>query len=448
MSETYPQILTVSVLTREIRSLLEEGFPLVWVSGEVSNLRQPLSGHYYFTLKDETAQLRAVLFRGDHQGLRHKPADAQKIICRGRLSVYEPRGEYQLIVDYLEPLGLGVLARAFEELKARLAAEGLFADEHKKPLPFLPRRVAVVTSPTGAAIRDFLQVLHRRFPNVHVLIYPVKVQGWGAAEEIAAAVREINTLPAIDVLVVTRGGGSIEDLWAFNEEVVARAIHASRIPVISAVGHEIDFTIADLVADRRAPTPSAAAELLVRRQEELRGDVQELADRLARQMRVRLEAGRERLKHTRRRLPDLRRRLGDRRQRLDDRGEQLGRLIRGCLRQERQHLRLAQTRLHLTSPRRLADRLRPVLEAHDRQLRQCWNRLRRGQRQGLTHLEERLQALNPLAILDRGYAVVTTWPEGRVVRDAAQVQAGSEVDVRLSRGRLGCRVEKAVSGEP
>jgi len=447
LPDTFPQIFTVSALTSQIKALLEEHYPLVWVNGEVSNLRQPLSGHYYFTLKDEGAQLRAVLFKGDHQGLRHKPAERQKIICRGRLGVYEPRGEYQLIINYLEPLGLGALAQAFEELKNRLAGEGLFAPEHKRPLPFLPQRVAVVTSPSGAAIRDFLQVLHRRFPNLEVVIFPVKVQGWGAAEEIAAAIETLNTLPDLDVLVLARGGGSIEDLWAFNEEIVARAIFASQIPVISAVGHEIDFTIADFVADLRAPTPSAAAELMVRRQEELRGNLGQLGGRLVQQMRTILVSHRERLRLTCRRLPDLRRRLGDLRLRLDDRGEHLVRLARGRLRQEHQRLRLDHTRLSLNSPRRLADARRQLLDLHARELRQQMLRRLASYRQRCTHLEEHLQALNPQAILARGYAVVTTVPEHRIVRDAAQVEVGADVGVRLARGNLDCRVQ-AVSRKP
>lgn len=447
LPDTFPQIFTVSALTAQIKALLEDHFPLVWVSGEVSNLRQPLSGHYYFTLKDEGAQLRAVLFRGDHQGLRHKPAERQKIICRGRLGVYEPRGEYQLIVDYLEPLGLGTLAQAFEELKRRLAAEGLFAPEHKRALPFLPRRVAVVTSPTGAAIRDFLHVLHRRFPNIEVIVFPVKVQGWGAAAEIAAAIETLNTLPDLDVLVLARGGGSIEDLWAFNEEIVARAIYASEVPVISAVGHEIDFTIADLVADLRAPTPSAAAELVVQRQEELRGNLAHLGRRLVLQMQTRLAAHRDRLGLTCRRLPDLRRRLGDLRLRLDDRGEHLVRLARGRLSQEYQRLRLDHTRLSLNSPRRLLEARRQLLDHHARDLRQQLQRRLAAHRQRCAHLEAHLQALNPQAILARGYAVVTTVPEHRIVRDAAQVAVGTEVGVRLARGSLECRVQ-AVSRKP
>ncbi len=258
-----PNIYTVSSLTREIRERLETYFPLVWVSGEVSNLRQPVSGHYYFTLKDANAQLRAVLFKGDHLHLRYKPEEGRQILCRGRVTVYEARGDYQLIVDYLEPAGLGALAQAFEALKTRLAAEGLFDAAHKSPLPFLPRRLALITSPTGAAVRDFLRLLKGRFPFVQVLIYPVKVQGPEAAGEIVRALRDLPRYPGVEVIILARGGGSLEDLWPFNEEAVARAIYRCPLPVVSAVGHEVDFTISDFVADVRAPTPSAAVELVV-----------------------------------------------------------------------------------------------------------------------------------------------------------------------------------------
>ena len=282
MDQELPHIYTVSALTREIRDRLETYFSLVWVSGEISNLRQPLSGHYYFTLKDAGAQLKAVLFKGTHQHMRTKPQEGKQFLCRGRLTVYEPRGEYQVVVDYLEPLGLGALAQAFEVLKTRLAAEGLFAPELKKSLPFLPKKIAVVTSPTGAAVRDFLRLVKQRYANVEVLIYPVKVQGDQAAGEITQALDELSAYPGVDVIVLARGGGSLEDLWPFNEETVARAIQRCPVPVVSAVGHEVDFTIADFVADHRAPTPSAAVELVVPDKAELERRLTRLGVTLAR----------------------------------------------------------------------------------------------------------------------------------------------------------------------
>src|SRR5438128_5795357 len=262
-------LYTVSALTALLRVHIESAFSDVWVEGEVSNLRIPTSGHAYFTLKDASSQIRAVLFRSVGRSQRFALQDGLQLVCRGRLTVYEPRGAYQVIVEYAEPKGVGALQLAFEQLKARLAAEGLFDQARKRPLPFLPRRIGVVTSPTGAAIRDIVQVAHKRDPGVTIVLDPVAVQGQRAAGEIARAIEELNELGGFDVLVVGRGGGSLEDLWAFNEELVARAIAASRIPVVSAVGHEIDFTIADFVADVRAPTPSAAAELVVRDQQDL-----------------------------------------------------------------------------------------------------------------------------------------------------------------------------------
>ena len=296
--QEFPHIYTVSALTREIRQRLETGFPLVWVSGEISNLRQPSSGHYYFTLKDESAQLRTVFFKGNHIHLRFKPQEGGQVLCRGRLTVYEPRGEYQLILDYLEPLGWGALAQAFEALKARLQAEGLFAAEQKKPLPFLPRRLALVTSPTGAVVRDFLRLLKQRFADVEVLIYPVKVQGPAAAGEITAALDDLGRYPEIDTIVLARGGGSLEDLWPFNEEIVARAIHRCPVPVVSAIGHEVDYTIADFVADLRAPTPSAAVELVVPDKGELQRRLARLGSALSLGWKRRLEAARRHMQMT------------------------------------------------------------------------------------------------------------------------------------------------------
>ena len=289
------KIFSVSELSQGIKNLLEREYPDVWVTGEVSNFRAAASGHLYFTLKDATAQLRAVCFRNQARYLKFKPQDGISVIARGHLSVYEARGEYQLYVEYLEPAGLGALQLAFEQLKQKLAAEGLFDTARKKPLPLLPRTIGVVTSPTGAVIRDILRILRRRFRNMNVLIYPVKVQGEGAAEEIVEGVKYFNREQNVDVMIVGRGGGSLEDLWAFNEEVVARAIAASGIPVISAVGHETDFTIADFVADLRAPTPSAAAELVVHRKQDFLTELENRARRMTQIVRLQLSEARQRL---------------------------------------------------------------------------------------------------------------------------------------------------------
>jgi len=447
MKQELPHIYTVSALTREIRDRLETYFSLVWVSGEVSNLRQPVSGHYYFTLKDAGAQLRAVLFKGSHQHLRFKPQEGGQFLCRGRLTVYEPRGEYQVVVEYLEPLGLGALAQAFEALKTRLAAEGLFAPELKQPLPFLPRQIALVTSPTGAAVRDFLRLLRQRFPNMTVLIYPAKVQCVEAAAEIARALDDLGTYPGVEVIVLARGGGSLEDLWPFNEEVVARAMHRCPIPVVSAVGHEVDFTIADFVADRRAPTPSAAVELVVPDKAELLARLRRLEAALARALARRRDGARQHLELVSRRLPDLRRTLVDLRFRVDEQAEVLRRRCRRAVLQQEQRLRLASSRLVLLSPRRASGSARQRLAQMAQMLGQGFLRGQADRRRHLEYGQGHLDKLNPLAILQRGYAVALQLPEATVIRDATLVPPGAAVRVRVARGRLDCEVLE-VSGEP
>lgn len=443
MLSEYPRIYSVSDLTRMIKDHLEREFPLIWVSGEVSNLRNPHSGHCYFTLKDQVSQVRVVIFRSNLKAMRLKPTDTLKIVCRGQLTVYEPRGEYQLIVDYLEPLGLGALAQAFEQLKARLAAEGLFDDRFKKPIPFLPRRLAVVTSPSGAAIRDFLQILNRRFPNVQVLLHPVRVQGPGAGAEIAAAIKTLNSMPDLEVIILTRGGGSIEDLWAFNEEQVARAIFQSKIPIISAVGHEIDFTIADFVADLRAPTPSAAAELVVRRQEDLQLQLQRLATALRRSFFQLVQQSRERLRLLAARLGDPRRRVIDLRLRLDDRLDQLQRSWVSHRREAAAKLKLATARLNLLSVRRQCEQHRLLLQQQAQHLQKMFAWKFNERRRQLDHLQEHLVHLNPQAIMARGYAIAVTLPEQMILRKSRQTAVGADILVHLHEGALQCQVTKS-----
>jgi exodeoxyribonuclease VII large subunit len=442
MSPEFPHIYTVSALSREIREHLETRFSLVWVSGEVSNLRLPLSGHYYFTLKDAGAQLRAVFFRGNHLHLRYKPQEGSQVLCRGRITVYEPRGDYQLIVDYMEPLGLGALAQAFEALKTRLQAEGLFEAALKKLLPFRPRRLALVTSPTGAVVRDFLRLLRQRYANLEVLVYPVKVQGVEAAGEIAAALDSLSAYPGVDVIVLARGGGSLEDLWAFNEEVVARAIHRCPLPVVSAVGHEVDFTIADFVADVRAPTPSAAVELVVPDKAELLRRLGRLGGSLYRSWLRHLAASQQELALTARRLPDLRRRLTDWRLKVDDRGEALVRRRQRFLADREQRLRLARSRLVLLSPRRTVSLTRPRLIQVTQRLLTGWHQGQQARRRHLTYCQSHLNKLDPLAILGRGYAVATKLPEETIIRDARVAPPGTQVRVRVARGRLDCEVRE------
>jgi exodeoxyribonuclease VII large subunit len=440
MQPELPNIYTVSSLTREIRERLETHFPLVWVSGEVSNLRRPVSGHYYFTLKDANAQLRAVLFKGNHLHLRYKPEEGRQILCRGRITVYEARGDYQLIVDYLEPVGLGVLAQAFEALKTRLAAEGLFDAARKRPLPFLPRRLALVTSPTGAVVRDFLRLLKGRFPNVEVLVYPVKVQGGEAAGEIARALAEAPGYPGVEVIVLARGGGSLEDLWPFNEEVVARAICHCPVPVVSAVGHEVDFTIADFVADVRAPTPSAAVELVVPDKLELQRRLERIGASLYRAWRRHLAAERRHLEAVARRLPDLSRRLTELRLRLDERGEELTRRLARYREVQAQRLQLARSRLLLLSPRRAIQEIRQRLDQMTPRLGLGFQRGQDTRRRHLEYCESHLAKLDPMGILARGYAVATRVPEGTIIRDASLVPVGAGIKVRVARGAMDCEV--------
>ena len=390
-------ILSISELTQFIKFQLEQSFDYLWVEGEISNFRIPSSGHFYFTLKDEKSQIRAVMFRSQNRTLEFAPEDGLSVICRGRLNVYETRGEYQLILDYLEPKGRGALQLAFEQLKQKLAQEGLFDPDHKKPLPQLPRKIGIVTSPTGAAIRDILNVIERRFANVEILICPVKVQGEGAAQEIATALQELNQIPEIDVVILARGGGSIEDLWPFNEEVVARAIYHSEIPVISAVGHEVDFTIADFVASLRAPTPSAAAELVVRNKGDLIRNLDTTYVRLKNSIRKVYEFNQSRFAFLQKRMPDPRKMIPGLRLTIDEYGERIA--------------------FHVSNAVKI-------------------------KKEKIEGMMGRLDALSPLNVLKRGYSITRTVPDLKVVRDAKQLASGDKINVRLFKGELMCRVEE------
>ncbi len=443
--EGFRQVLSVSELNREVRWLLEGAFSLLWIEGEISNLARPASGHIYFSLKDSSAQVRGAMFRNRAVHLRFRPENGMRVLVRARVSLYEPRGDYQLLVEHMEEAGDGALQRAFEALKRRLAEEGLFAAEHKRPLPSLPHCIGVITSPSGAAIRDILSVLKRRFPAIPVIIYPVAVQGEEAASQIAAMIELAGRRQECDVLIVGRGGGSLEDLWAFNEEIVARAIHASPLPVVSAVGHEIDFTIADFVADHRAPTPSAAAELLSPDGRELRERLTRLAVRLQQAMDRRLARARERFLWQSSRLRHPGRRLQEIAQRLDE--------LEGRLRGAWTHLfRHRQAELHrLTArlqQRTPTHRLRELLTKCDigrKQLYSGITQLLENRRQRLAIQVHRLNAISPLAVLGRGYAIVRRLPEGTIVRSSEMVESGDRVEARLGKGRIRCRVEETVN---
>jgi exodeoxyribonuclease VII large subunit len=440
-------ILTVSQLTAEIKSLLERNFEHLWVEGEISNLRIPSSGHLYCTLKDESAQIRAVMFRMQNRLLKFQPEDGLQVVGYGRLTVYEPRGEYQLVLDHLEPKGLGALQLAFEQLKEKLSREGLFDPARKKPLPSLPQKIGIVTSPTGAAIRDILQIIDRRFANVHILLYPVRVQGAGAAQEIAQAIDELGRYPGLDVMIVGRGGGSLEDLWAFNEEAVARAISRSPVPIISAVGHEIDFTIADFVADLRAPTPSAAAELVVRNKTELVQNLGNLGWRLSQVVRALLESRRERLSSLIHRLADPRKRLSDQRLHLEDFSSRLSTSVLQGLRQRSERLRMKYQGLIYLHPGRRAAELSQRLTQLRRRLALAGRASLRSHRQGVEVLAGRLQTLSPLAVLERGYSIARLLPARQIIREASLLKADDRVTVRVHRGEFTARVEKAEGEE-
>ena len=436
------EVYSPSRLNREVRALLEVSFPLLWVEGEVSNLSRPASGHIYFSLKDAGAQVRCAMFRQRNLRLDFRPENGAQVRLRARVSLYEARGDFQLIVEHMEEAGAGALQRAFEELKQRLAAEGLFAAEAKRPLPELPRAIGVVTSATGAALRDVLSVHRRRFPAIPLIIYPVPVQGEGAGERIAAALRRAGERGDCDVLLLVRGGGSLEDLWAFNEEVVARAIRACPIPVVSGVGHEVDVTIADFAADRRAPTPSAAAELVTPDREEWLATLGGLQRRLQAALRRDLEQRRRHLDGLHRRLKHPGRRLQEIAQRLDELEQRLGRAQQTVLNQRRG--RLAELRAHLArhSPLHRLERLGDRCEALARRLHDGVGRSMEGRRQRLETAARALDTVSPLATLGRGYALVLRQTDGAVVRAHTEVARGDRVEARLAHGRLYCRVEE------
>ncbi len=436
------KILTVYEITAEIKRTLEK-FGILWIQGEVSNFKHHSSGHMYFALKDDRAQIRAAFFRNSNALLKFRPEDGLEVLVRGRISVYEPRGDYQLIVEYMEPKGLGSLQLAFEQLKQKLRKEGLFDEEHKKTLPLLPRKIGIVTSPTGAAIRDMLRILQRRNASLHVLIYPALVQGQGAAEQIAAGVRYFNARNDIDVIIVGRGGGSIEDLWAFNEEIVARAIYDSKLPVISAVGHEVDFTISDFVADLRAPTPSAAAEMVSGARADLRTTVASLEGRLQQAVRLGIQRRRltlERLSKNRafNVAPNM---IRDFQQSFDEATLRMIQAMRRAITEVRHRERVVYTRLQRVDLEQVIARQKEALVAHGRRMASAIAARRQQARARLELATGRLNALSPLAILQRGYAICRD-EQGTILRSAAAVSSGDGVEIKLSQGALLCRVEQ------
>lgn len=435
------KIYSVYDITSEIKSSLDK-LGIVWIQGEISNFKRHSSGHWYFSLKDPRAQIKAACFKNNNRYLKFRPEDGTEVVARGRLSVYEPRGDYQIIIEYMEPMGLGSLQLAFEQLKEKLRKEGFFDEAHKVPLPLLPKRIGIITSPTGAAVRDMLRILKRRNASLDVLLYPVKVQGQGAAEEIASGIRYLNTRRDVDVIIIGRGGGSIEDLWAFNEESVARAIYQSELPLISAVGHEVDFTIADFVADLRAPTPSAAAEMVSGARDDLRTTVSSLQGRLNQAVRRGIERRRlnlERLAHNRA-FTVAPNKIRDLQQRFDECTLRMSQAMRRFAERMRHREQVLYTRLNKLDLHRLIRHRQEILTRHSQGLvAGIRDRLNR-ERARFGVAVGKIDALSPLAILERGFALCRD-ARGSIVKNAADVSLGDNVRVTLAAGELDCVVE-------
>lgn len=437
------RVWKVRELVAAVRTHIERGYSDAWVEGEISNFRAPESGHLYFTLKDGNAQIRVVMFRSAARLLRFKPADGLQVVVRGRVTIYEDRGELQISAEYLEPKGAGSLQLAFEQLKAKLEAEGLFAAERKKPIPSLPSRIGVVTSPQAAALRDILNILQRRHHSVNVVIFPAQVQGDAAAFEVAAGVRYFNQADNVDVIIVARGGGSAEDLASFSNEGLARTIAASEIPVISAVGHETDFTVIDFVADLRAPTPSAAAELVIRSRQEIEELTSGLQERLARAMRYRLLMGRQALTELSQhgafaRMMEV---IRQRQQKLDDLYHRMELAERGLIEKSRRRWENISAAVRHYDLRLVLSGMRKELDSWTTSLAAVTRNVLLQHRVRAERLQIALESLSPLAILDRGYALVFD-PNGKLLKDPAALKVGDEVTAKLAHGRISAAVTK------
>jgi exodeoxyribonuclease VII large subunit len=438
-------IYSVSRLNAEIRAVLEGSFPLLWVEGEISNLSTPRSGHSYFSLKDSHAQVRCALFRGKRQLLRFQPDDGDQVLMRARISLYEARGDFQLIVEHMESAGAGALQRAFDALKAKLDKEGLFDTSRKRPLPAYARRIGIITSATGAAVRDILQVLQRRFPALPVLIYPVPVQGQNASEEISQALKLADQRKDCDLLILARGGGSLEDLAAFNDEKLARTIAALKIPIISAIGHEIDFTIADFVADRRAPTPSAAAELATIDQQVLQDSLQQQQKRLLRSIYQQLHQEKTLLTHLVQKLQLLHPlgKLEQQQQRLDELSLKLEQRFGNMLLSHEHRLDKLSARLILYSPMHRLKQMSARLKTCGQRLGYLSQALLSKKQMRLAALSRELNAISPLQTLGRGYSITQISITGEILRSSKRVQAGDKITTRLADGELVSVVDKS-----
>lgn len=448
-SQSQRNIFSVSQLTEEIKQLLEENYPFIWISGEISNLRIPSSGHAYFTLKDDRAQIAAVMFAGQLRRLAFDLENGTSILAMGRLTVYGPRGNYQIILEHAQPKGAGALQIAFEQLKRKLENEGLFDKRHKSELPLLPQKIALITSSTGAALQDILNIAARRYHNMHMLIIPVRVQGDTAADEICRALTQANAMTAHppDVIVVARGGGSIEDLAAYNSEAVARAIFKSRIPVVSAVGHETDYTIADFVADLRAPTPSAAAELVVPVKNELKNRCLHLGQQCWRTMDRILQVKRDQLQGMRRSMIHPLRRVQELQQRMDELIHRACRAMRGRIEASNHAYEKVLQGLFYNKPDRQILSYKARVTVLESRLKQMMANQHTMHRERLRILETGLRALNPQAILKRGYSITRTLPYKTIVTDAAALAEGQALEIQLSKGRIGVTVNRKVLAE-
>ncbi|WP_372999769.1 exodeoxyribonuclease VII large subunit [Marinobacter sp.] len=446
LQDTRPRALSVSELNHQARHLLESSFMQVWVEGELSGFSRPSSGHWYFSLKDRKCQVRCAMFRGMNQRIRTLPKEGDQVRIRGKVTLYENRGDFQIIVEHIEPAGLGALQLAFEELKRKLLAEGLFDQARKKPLPPLPRHIGVVTSPTGAAIHDILTVLARRCPAIPVTLYPTAVQGKTAAADIVRAIESAQNHGIADVLIIGRGGGSLEDLWCFNEEAVARAIAECRIPTVSAVGHEVDVTIADFVADLRAPTPSAAAEKVSPDQSDWLRQLRERESRLSNAMALTLKRLSTQLGHLGARLRDPRRELQEKAQRMDELELRLEKAIRQRLTNVAVRNDHLGQRLFMQSPRRQLSQSHETLGRASERLVSVMQQHLRQRRDSLEHLAQTLNVVSPLATLGRGYAIVRD-SQGRIIREAPDVSPGDTISARVARGEMTAKVTSVKSAD-
>jgi exodeoxyribonuclease VII large subunit len=437
-------IYNITRLNREVRAVIEGSFPLLWVQGEISNLARPASGHIYFSLKDQHSQVRCAMFKNRLRSIKFAPENGMEILARANVSLYEGRGEFQLIMEHMEPAGEGALQRAFEELKLRLHKEGLFEEADKQGIPAFPTSIAVITSPSGAAIRDILHVLNRRYPLARVIIYPVPVQGESSAEKITAALQLAEQRQDCDVIILARGGGSLEDLWSFNEEVVARAIYQITIPVVTGIGHEIDFTIADFVADQRAPTPSAAAELVSPNMAELQNSLSQHNFTLSRNMRRKLEQVSQTLRQLHLRLPHPARILQNISQGLDQSSLRMQHAMKSFFAHKRTELLQLSSQINQSNPLQLLSLNRVKCQHLGEQLQNRLSRKLEIARTRLQHASHALHSVSPLATLERGYAIVTHAETNSIVRDSRELREGDTINTRLAKGQLQSLLQKII----